>query len=210
MSVPIWTKVAVAIQTALAATKTISAITKANPGVATSTAHGYTNAQEVLLLVTGMSELNKVVVRVANVTANTFELQGIDTTLFGTFATGTAQLITFGAAASTFQDINGSGGDAADVDQTTIHDDFKKVIPGLKSPIGYTFNSLFDPADAALIELKKADFSKTERAFRFTFSNANAAYGYGYATCPLFPSGSAGNSVQTPVSFKVQGAMTAY
>ena len=38
-----------AIGTAYAATKTISAVSNANPGVATSTAHGYTDADILLL-----------------------------------------------------------------------------------------------------------------------------------------------------------------
>ena len=45
MGTKTWTNVQVAMQTVLAPAKTITAITKANPAVATSTAHGYTNEQ---------------------------------------------------------------------------------------------------------------------------------------------------------------------
>lgn len=120
-TVNIWSKVQVAVQTVLAATKTITAITKASPAVCSCTAHGYTTGQEVKLVVNGMIELNNAVVKVTSVTADTFSLDGIDSTLFNTFTSGTGQLVTFGASAATFQDVNASGGEAADIDITTIH-----------------------------------------------------------------------------------------
>ena len=97
----VWKNVAVAMQSALAAAKTITAITKANPGVATSTAHGYSNGEIVFLTISGMYQLNDKPVRVANVTANTFELEGVDTTLFETFSSGTAELVTLGTSITT-------------------------------------------------------------------------------------------------------------
>jgi Phage tail tube protein, TTP len=210
LSVNVWTKVAVAVQTALAAAKTITVVTKANPAVATSTAHGFTNGQEVKLTVSGMLEINNMVVRVANITANTFELEGIDSTLFGTFTSGTAELITFGAAASTLQDVNSSGGEAKDIDITTIHDDTEKVIPGPKSPLAYSFGSLWDPADPALLELKKADRVKGTRSLKFTFASGAKIYFDAYPTASLAPGGSKGGPVTTPVSFKLTGPVTSY
>jgi len=58
----------------------VTAITKANPGVVTSTAHGLSNGNLVrLTAVAGMTEVNYVVFTVQNVTANTFELYTTDT-----------------------------------------------------------------------------------------------------------------------------------
>lgn len=208
--VNVWTKVAVAVQTALAAAKTITAITKASPAVASSTAHGYTNGQEIKLSVSGMLEVNNMVLRVANITANTFELEGIDSTLFNTFTSGTAQLITFGAAAATLQDVNASGGEAKDIDITTIHDDTDKLIPGSKSPLSYSFGSLWDPADPALLEFKKADNVKGTRCMRFNFSTGAKVYFDAYPSASLAPGGSKGDAVTTPVSFKLTGPVVAY
>tara|TARA_X000001382_G_scaffold127016_1_gene114316 strand:- start:80 stop:2401 length:2322 start_codon:yes stop_codon:yes gene_type:complete len=78
----------------LNAAKTISAITKANPGVLTSSSHGYSNGDEVYLTNTGaMSELKTRNYRVANVTTHTFTLTDlynvdINTTGFTTFDSG--------------------------------------------------------------------------------------------------------------------------
>lgn len=76
----------------LEAAKTITAITKANPGVVTSAAHGYLNGDEVVLSgIVGMTQLNGRHVKVANKAANTFEitdLQGnnINTTSYTTYS----------------------------------------------------------------------------------------------------------------------------
>ena len=56
--------------------KTITGITKANPGVVTSAAHGYANGQEIVVTgIAGMTELNGRNFIVANVTTNTFTLK---------------------------------------------------------------------------------------------------------------------------------------
>lgn len=209
-TINVWTKVSVAVQTVLAAAKTITAITKASPAVASSTAHGYTNGQEVKLVVSGMLEVNNMVVRVANITANTFELEGVDSTLFNTFTSGTAQLITFGAAAATLQDVNPSGGEAADVDITTIHDDTQKIIPGSKSALAYSFGSLWDPADPALVELQKADFVKGTRSIKLSFASGAKVYFDCYPAASMAPGGTKGEAVTTPVSFKLTGPIKAY
>ena len=74
--------------------KNITAITKANPGVITSNAHGFSNGDWVTLAgIGGMTQLNGLTVLVANKTANTFEIQfvnaaNIDTTNFTTYTSG--------------------------------------------------------------------------------------------------------------------------
>lgn len=209
-TINIWSKVAVAVQTALATAKTITAITKASPAVVSCTGHGYTTGQEVKLSISGMSELNNAVVKVTNVTADSYSLDGIDSTLFGTFASGSGQLVTFGAQAATFQDVNASGGEAADVSVTTIHDDIEKNVPGLKSALSYSFGSLWDPSDPALIELKKADTVKGTRSIKLTFASGARVLFDCYPAVSMAPGGSAGGAVTTPVSFKLSGPVNAY
>ena len=74
--------------------KTVSAITKANPGVLTSNSHGLANGDEVYLTNTGaMTELTARNYKIANVTTNTFTLTdlfgvAINTTSFTTFDSG--------------------------------------------------------------------------------------------------------------------------
>ena len=59
--------------------KTITAITKANPAVVTSSSHGYSNGDHVIISsVVGMVQVNNRTFKVANKTTNTFELQDVD------------------------------------------------------------------------------------------------------------------------------------
>jgi len=72
--------------------KTITGITQANPAVVTVSSHGYTNGDDVWInSVVGMTQLNNRRFRIANVTTNTFELQGVNSTGYTAYASaGTA------------------------------------------------------------------------------------------------------------------------
>jgi len=84
-----------------AATKAITACTKASPGVLTAVAHGRSNGNEVCIInVAGMTELNGKIYKIANKADDTFELQdsesvNVDTSGFTTYTSGgTIQLAT--------------------------------------------------------------------------------------------------------------------
>ena len=69
--------------------KPIEAITKANPAVVTSTAHGFTNGDQVVITgVRGMTKVNAKSYTVAGVTTNTFQLAGVDSTAYATYISG--------------------------------------------------------------------------------------------------------------------------
>lgn len=75
------------------ATAVVTDITQANPGVATtSSAHGFSDGDIVLFQgVAGMTEVNfdgSNLYTVANSTATTFELSGIDTSAFTAYSSG--------------------------------------------------------------------------------------------------------------------------
>lgn len=84
---------------ALEPAKTITAITKATPGVVTSAAHGYSDGDLILLTIAGMIELTGALYRVYAKTADTFQLANlanngaISTASFTTFTSGTAQKV---------------------------------------------------------------------------------------------------------------------
>jgi hypothetical protein len=72
-----------------ATAKTITGVTKANPAVVTSTAHGFSNGDIVHIDgIVGMTQLNDRRFTVANQTANTFELLGENSTNYTTYVSG--------------------------------------------------------------------------------------------------------------------------
>ena len=116
------------MESAIGAALTITGITKAAPGVITSTAHGLANGDIVLLLIQGMVELNGRLFKVVSTAANTFSIAGIDgvtgldTTLFNTFSSGSAQKVTLGTSITGVQDFQFGGGEIKVTDSTTVND----------------------------------------------------------------------------------------
>ncbi len=205
-----WSNVAVAIESAAGANKTITAITKANPGVVTSTAHGLSNGAYVKLTVQGMYQVDARVFRIANVAANTFELEGENTTADDTFTSGTANEITFGTTLATATGLTAGGGEFDFLDITTIHDNVRKQIPGLASAATYTFENLWDPADAGLVALKAASDNQSQKATRFTFASGGKVVFLGYIGATLLPVGNAQDIVKTPTTITMFGKPTVY
>jgi hypothetical protein len=212
MAAKVWSGVAIAVQSALATALTVTAITKANPAVITYTGTDPSNGDYTLLKIQGMSQLDYRVVRVANVNGagNTYEAEGVDSTLYDTFTSGTAEVITFGTTLSTIADLSVSGGDFNFIDVTTIADNVNKQIPGNANPINISMTANWDPADAGIVALKTASDSKAVRAVRITFSDSTKVLFAGYVGATNFPTGSAQGKVSTPVSFNVYGRPTAY
>lgn len=207
----VWKNVAVAMQSALAAAKTITAITKASPGVASSTAHGYSNGDFVFLTVSGMYQLNDKVVRVSSVTTDTFALEGVDTTLFETFSSGTAEKITFGTSITTATTITSSGGNFEFIDSTTIHGNSKSHLPGLPEATTFSMDHIWDVSDTGLLALKSASDNQSKRAFKFTFGSGGKIMAFaGYVGAALLPGGSAQQLVTTPSVITMGGSPTYY
>ncbi len=200
-NVSLWSNVAVAIESALGSPQTISSITKASPGVLTYVGTDPANGDYIKITCSGMTEMNGRVVRVANVNtgANTFEVEGINTTAFGTFSSGSMEPVTYGTTMSTATGLSASGGDFNFVDTTTIHDAVASQIPGVAQPATYTFESFWDVSDAALLALKVASDTKAQKSIRFSFANGQKVTFVGYIGCSLLPVGNAQDKVTTQV-----------
>lgn len=208
-----WSNVAVAMQSALAAAVTISAITKATEGVVTTAdAHGYVGGEILLLSVQGMYQLDTKVVRVkAGASGSTFTLEGIDTTLFDTFSAGTATKITLGTSITTATSVNSSGGDFDFIDTTTIHGNVKTQIPGLANPATFSFDNIWDISDPGLVAMKAASDAQAVRVFSFTFgSGGQKMFFAGYVGASLLPGGSAQDKVTTQTVITMFGTPTYY
>ena len=212
-----WSNVAIAEQSALAAAKTITGITKAAPGVVTSVAHGYSNGDYVFLTILGMRQIHDRVFRVCNQAADTFQLEsvsggtGIDTSAYDTFVSGTAEKITFGNSITTATSMNMSGGNFESLDATTIHDSQRIVVPGLPDETKAEFENLWDPTDAGQAAMKLASDAQAKRAFKFTFGTGGKIMVFaGYVGFAGAPQGNAQDIVKTSAVITSQGTPTYY
>lgn len=185
----IGSNVKVEMQKTLGSALTISAITKASPGVVTSAAHGLANGDVVKLSVAGMVELDSVAVRVANVATNTFELENVDTTNFSTFVSGTATKVTAWDTLGFATAVNLPNAAPTEIDVTTLIDITAQTVYGMPGAQSGSIDGLFQPNDVAMANLRTATRENTTRAFRVTWQgatgqkaifNANVAAGQGF------------------------------
>lgn|SRR5574340_223303 len=205
-----WSNVQVQIQSALAAADTVTAISKANPAVVSSTGHGMSTGNFVLMHAQGMHQVDGRVFRITVVDANSFSLDSEDSTAYDTFTSGSAEAITFGTTMQTATGLTAGGGDYDFIDITTIHDNIRKQIPGLASPATYTFENLWDVADPALAAFKVAADNQAQRCVKFVFASGAIVVFNGYIGATLLPVGNAQDKVTTSVVITMFGRPTLY
>ena len=184
----IGTNMTVEVESTKASPLTVTAVTKANPGVATSTAHGGANGDVVVFAAAaGMVELNTQAVRMANVATDTFELESLDTSDYSTWTAGTATEVDAWHTMSNSQSVS-MPNPAPDRKQiTTLIDKSHQYQYGLPDAPDGTISGLYDPLGAAEAEIKVATKATEARVFRATWSggqvtlfNANVSGGSGF------------------------------
>lgn len=201
------------IQTAIAAAKNITGLTNASPPVATSTAHGFSDNDEVLVE-NGWEDTNYSVFRIEELTADTFSLLGFDATNTDWYAagsgTGTAKKITTWTAIGQVLGVQSSGGGPRNITVQPI--DRRNPI---NLPVGFEAGSLtltlgYDPALAAQIELLAASRALARRAFKFVLPGSGYAYCYGTVALSNLPTFDTGSVMQVTASISVDGLFQKY
>ena len=155
------------------AAKTISAITLAKPGVATSAAHGLANKSVgYLLAVAGMVQLEGQAARVANQATNTFELENVNTTNYPAFTAGTFVPVTAWSTLGESTSYQIPDGTADKLDNTVLLDDNKQELNGLLAAQSITFGlNAQDVSSDALALIEDAAVNQTYLVFRITLKS---------------------------------------
>jgi hypothetical protein len=175
--------VAFYVSQTFAATKTVTAVTNANPAEATSTAHGYANGNE-LLFVSGWERASNTVFRAADVSTNALDLSGLNSTNTNLYAsgagTGTLSLISNWIEIPQVLGISTSGGDAKNITVNPL-----KLVQGILLPNGFnpatiTLSIGSDESLANWSTLLDISRSNTLVAFKAVKGSGAASYGYGY------------------------------
>ncbi|MEO6709308.1 MAG: phage tail tube protein [Planctomycetota bacterium] len=166
------------MQSALAAGKTITGISKANPAVVTATAHGLAIGDVVKLSeINGMTELDGQEFVVGTVpTANTFSLSGVDSTGYATFssdspANATVQKVTF----TDFCELTGfqqQDAAASEIDVTTICSTAKEFEVGLSDSGSLTLDYNYAGKETVQAALRAAKIAGTQIAFKLVLPNS--------------------------------------
>jgi len=170
---------------------TVTTLTNANPGVATSTAHGLSNGDYVVAT-SGWSRLNNRLVRVAGVTANTFELEGINTTDTDIYPSGSGigsvrEVTTFTQITQVLQPTS-QGGEQQFLAYQFLEDDAQTEIPTTKTAGGFNFSVADDPTLTGYIAMAAANDDREARALRVNLANGSKLCYYAYLTLNETPS----------------------
>ena len=188
-----------------ASAKTITAVTNANPAVATSAAHGYTTGDEILLT-SGFEDATDSVYLITVLTADTFAIRGLDTSNTGFFpvgsGAGTAQKLSAFVAIPQVLTISGSGGDARFTDVQLLSKRNAIRVPTGFNATSITLSLAHDPALPAYITMLGISRNLSKVAFKQVISGGAVTYGFGFLSVSEMPQLNS-NAVNT-----VQAAMT--
>jgi len=201
------------ISQTFAATKTVTGISAANPGLATSVAHGYADDDEILLQCSWDLAKNSVY-QVDQQSADTFLVMGLNTTNTNNFASGggagTASKISSWLELPNVLSISPQGGTARFVDVRLL-----KSLQGLKLPDGFeamsiTFDIGFDPSETNWATLLDISRNTTPVAYKSVKGSGAATYGYGYFMMGEAPMQSSGQVDRVQGVFAALGRTISY
>lgn len=165
--------VRVEIAATYSAAKVVTAVTLANPGVATSAAHAMANDTVGYWSgVAGMAQLEGQATRVKNQATNTFELQGLNTTNYSAFAAVNFTPVATWATLSEATSYSIGGGAAEKLDVTRLIDITKQEEQGLLPVSNVSMNVIAqDTPSAAMLLLESAVQTQGAVVVRITLPN---------------------------------------
>lgn len=163
-----------------------TAVTKANPSVATLTSHGMSDGAVGYWTITaGMTELDKQAAHVIATTSGTFTMNGVDTTNYSTYTAGTfTPAATWGTVAEA-AGLTIGGGAADALDDTRLTDTKKRNVSGMLAPQDMSVN-LRNPTvmGSALAFILAAARNSTSCLFRVTQGTNVLGVYYGVPSVP--------------------------
>lgn len=197
-----------------ATAKTVASFTNANPGVATSTTHGFVDGDE-LLLVTNWEDATDSVYRADSLTADTLSLTGLDTsnTRFfpvGSGAGSTLQKVSSWVEIPQVLTIDTSGGDARLATISPLARRTPINVALGTNPVSVKLMIGHDPSNATFLQMLSISKALTKVAIKLVLADGATTYGYGNMMTQSFPKLQNGQTNQAEVSISLLGRDVAY
>lgn len=198
-------QVRVEIAATYSAEKTVTEVTNANPGVASSAAHGLSDgAIGYFKDVVGMDEINGVAHSVNSPTTNDFQLEDEDTTTYGDFTGGKFVPVATWVTLSPSTGYQISDATPDKLDTTTLLDRIKQEEAGLLSAQSVTIDGFSDPQNAAVKLVRAAALISDYVVVRITLKNGERRIFRGQPGLPG-ESMSVGQKATGQIAFTVKG-----
>lgn len=178
------------ISQTFATAKTVTGISNANPAVASATAHGYADDDEILLS-SGWEDATDSVYLADQLTADTFAVKGLnatDTTWFASGAgAGSAQKISSWVEIPQVLNIAAQGGDARFTNVELLARRNSIAVPTGFNPTQLTLTLAHDPDLAGYQTMLDISRRLAKVAFKVVMAGGGTGYGYGHLTVSEMP-----------------------
>lgn len=192
MSVSLPNGALVAIASGYAASKVMSAITNANPGVATLAASHGVVAGDIMEVTSGWSRLTNKIVKAGTVSTNDVPLVGIDTSLTSIYpaagGAGSIRVVSGWTQLAQILSSSSNGGEQQFLDYQFLEADAQKRIPTFKNAAGLNFSVADDPTQPGYQLASAANDDRLPRAVRITLPSGSVIYYNAYISINKTPS----------------------
>lgn len=192
MSISLPNGALVAIASGYGAVKTMTAISNANPGIASLAAGHAIGAGDIMEVTSGWSRLTDKIVKAGTPVVDDIPLLGIDTTLTSIYPSaggaGTVREISGWTQLSQILESTSSGGEQQFLDYQLLEADAAKRIPTFKNPAGLSFKVADDPTLAGYILALAANDDRLPRAVKLTLPSGAIVYYNAYISLNKTPS----------------------
>jgi hypothetical protein len=196
-----------------AAAKSVTALTNANPAVATAASHGYVDNDEILLT-SGWEDATSALYRVDQQDTNTFHVLGLNATSTRFFPAGSgigeAQKVGTWVQIPQVIGIQTSGGDPRFTEVQLLASRNSIRIPTGFNASNTVLQLAHDPDDANWLEMVDISRALTPVAFKMALGGGGTTYGYGYMAVNEAPQMNANQVNQVTATFAFLGRQISY
>lgn len=214
MAITLATGTQVAIASTYGTGFTVTAISNANPAVATLSASHGVIVGDFIELTSGWDLLNGRIMRVSAVSVNDVTLEGLNTTSTTNYpagsGTGTGREITAWTSITQIKGIETSGGDINFADITTVADSTQKQIPTTRSPQQLNLTVFDDPALSWFAVAQTASDAKAVTGMRIIFANSSRVLLNGYFSVQKVPTVAVNEPLTAVLGFSASAEATRY
>ncbi|MGN8346363.1 phage tail protein [Pseudomonas sp. SMV71] len=191
----------------------VTALSNANPAVATAAAHGLTDG-DIIAVTSGWTRLNNRAARVADSDTGTFALENINTSNLQPYpagsGVGSVREVTGFVEIPQITDVNTSGGDQQFLTFGFLADDDDRQIPTTKNPISMAFTVADDPELPFVAVVEAADEDKAIRVLRLNLPGGSSIIYNGYVTITATPTLGRNNLMTRVITLSLAGRPTRY
>ncbi|MCF5715168.1 phage tail protein [Pseudomonas tremae] len=201
------------IASAYGAAIPVTALSNANPAVATAAAHGLSDG-DIIAVTSGWTRLNDRATRVSKSLSGTFALENINTTNVQPYPAGSGlgsvRKVTSFVEVPQITEVNTSGGDQQFLTFGFLADDDDRQMPTTKNPISMSFTVADDPDLPYVAIVEAADDDKQTRVLRLNLPGGSSIVYNAYVSITTTPTLGRNNLMTRVITLSLAGRPTRY